>query len=116
MRDDVIVRTATAYLELGKVRHSLELMRSEQASAEKILEVIRDRVAANQELPIEVTRSQLALARIQERIVKLEDRDDILAEQIRDLTGIPDGQSIEVEAGRTVIYASLRPSSRKARW
>src|SRR5271154_3375966 len=32
VRDDVIVRTATAYLELGKVRHSLDLMRSEQAS------------------------------------------------------------------------------------
>ena len=63
LRDDVIVRTATSYLELAKVRHSLELMRSEQASAEKILEVTRERVAANQELPIEVTRSQLTLAR-----------------------------------------------------
>ena len=42
MRDDVIVRTATAYLELGKVRHSLELMRGEQASGAKILEAIRD--------------------------------------------------------------------------
>ena len=27
MQDDVIVRTATAYLELAKVRHSLELIR-----------------------------------------------------------------------------------------
>src|SRR5271154_5630183 len=34
LRDDVIVRTAAAYLELGKVQHSLELLRSEQASAE----------------------------------------------------------------------------------
>ena len=58
-RDDVIVRTATAYLELAKVRHSLELMRVEQVSAEKIARVTRDRVAANQELSIEETRSQL---------------------------------------------------------
>ena len=36
-RDDVIVRTASAYLELAKVRHSLELLRGEQASSEKIL-------------------------------------------------------------------------------
>ena len=50
MRDDVIVRTATAYLELAKVRHSLELMRGEQASGGKILQAIRERVAANQEL------------------------------------------------------------------
>lgn len=95
--DDVIVRTATAYLELAKVRHSLELMRSEEASAEKILEVVRERVAANQELPIEVTRSELTLARIRERIVKLRDRADILEAQIRDLTAIPESQPIEVD-------------------
>jgi outer membrane protein len=97
VRDDVTVRTANAYLELGKVRHSLDLMRGEQASSEKILEVIRERLAANQELPIEVTRSQLALARVQERIVKLEDREETLEAQLRDLTGVPEGQSIRVE-------------------
>jgi outer membrane protein len=97
LRDDVIVRTAAAYLELGKVQHSLELLRSEQASAEKIQEVVRERVAANQELSIEITRSDLAAARVLERIVKLEDREETLAEQIRDMTGIPDGQSVEVE-------------------
>jgi outer membrane protein len=106
-RDDVIVRTATAYLELGKVRHSLDLMRSEQASGEKILGVIRERVAANQELPIEVTRSQLAMARVQERIVELEDRDASLDAQIRDLTGVPDGQPIEVEAEDASFAAQL---------
>jgi outer membrane protein TolC len=96
-RDGVIVRTATVYLELAKVNHSLELMRAEEASAEKILEVVRKRVGANQELPIEVTRSQLTLARIRERIVKLGDRADILEAQIRDLTAIPESQSIEVD-------------------
>jgi outer membrane protein len=97
VRDDVIVRTAMSYLELAKVRHSLELIRSEQASAEKILEVTRERVAANQELPIEVTRSHLTLARAEERIVKLEGREGALSEQMRDLTGLSDTQSIEVE-------------------
>jgi outer membrane protein TolC len=98
VRDDVMVRAATAYLELEKVRHSLDLMRSEQASGEKILEVTRERLAANQELPIEVTRGQLELARIQESIVKLEDREEALDAQLRDLTGIPDNQSIYVDA------------------
>src|SRR2546430_9748612 len=36
-KNNVITRTAMAYLELGKVRHSLELLRTEQDSAEKIL-------------------------------------------------------------------------------
>lgn len=97
VRDDVIVRTAMSYLELAKVRHALELIRSEQASAEKILEVTRERVAASQELPIEVTRGQLTLARAEERIVKLEGREGTLSEQMRDLTGLSDSQSIEVE-------------------
>jgi outer membrane protein len=96
-RDDVIVRTASSYLELAKVRHSLELLRSEQASAEKVLEVTRERVQASQELPIEVTRSELTAARVQERIIKLEDREEILVQQIRNLTGTPDTQSVEVE-------------------
>jgi outer membrane protein TolC len=77
-RDEVIVRAATAYLALAGARHSLDLMRSEQASAEKILQVTRDRVAANQELPIEETRSELTAARIQQRIVMLADRNESL--------------------------------------
>jgi outer membrane protein TolC len=97
VRDDVTVRTASSYLELAKVRHSLDLLRSEQASGAKILDAIRDRVAANQELPIEITRSQLTLARISESIVRLEDRADSLESQLRDLTGIPETQSLEVE-------------------
>jgi outer membrane protein TolC len=95
--DEVIVRTAVAYLELAKVRHSLDLLRKEQASAEKILGVTRERVAAHQELAIEVTRSELTAARVQERIIKLEGRDDILTQQIRNVTGIPDTQAIEVD-------------------
>lgn len=106
-RDDVMVRTATAYLELAKVRHSLDLMRSEEVSGEKILQVVRERVAANQELPMEGTRSQLALARIRERIVKLEDREEILDQQIRDLTGIPDSQSLQVAAEDPAFTAQL---------
>jgi len=36
MRDDVIVRTATSYLELAKARQSLDLLRNESASAQRI--------------------------------------------------------------------------------
>ena len=97
IQDDVILRAAAAYLELAKVRHSTDLVRSEQESAEKILEVARERVAANQELPIEVTRSELELARIRERIIRMSDRDDILSEQIRTLTSIPESQAVQVE-------------------
>ncbi len=38
-RNGVIVRTASTYLELAMVRHSLELLRKEEDSADKILAV-----------------------------------------------------------------------------
>ncbi len=107
-RDDVIVRTAVAYLELAEVRHSLELLRKEQVSAEKILGVTRDRVAANQELAIEVTRSELTAARVQQRIIKLESRDETLTQRIRDLTGVSDNQSIEVDTGEPSFATDLQ--------
>jgi len=96
-RDNVRIETASAYLELAKVRHSLALMEKERVSGERILEVVRERIAAHQELPIEATRSQLELARVQQRIVKLEDREQALVAKLRDLTGIADAQSIQVE-------------------
>jgi len=107
-RDDVIVRAASAYLELAKVRHALELLRSEQASSDKILEVTQERVQANQELSIEVTRSQLTGARIQERIIKLEGRDEALTQQIHNLTGLPDGEAIEVQPEDPGFDADLK--------
>jgi outer membrane protein len=97
IRDDVMIRAATAYLELGDVRHSLDLLQKEEASGEKILEVVRERIAANQELPIEGTRSELALARIHQRAIKLENREQALEAQLRDLTSIPDSQSVQLE-------------------
>jgi outer membrane protein len=107
-RDEVIVRTAVAYLELAEVRHSLDLLRKEQVSAEKILGVTRERVEANQELAIEVTRSELTAARVQERIIKLEGRDETLTQQIRNFTGVADTQSIEVETEEPSFATDLQ--------
>src|SRR5882757_4169791 len=42
-RNNVIVRTASTYLELAMVRHSLELLRKEQDSADRILAVTQQR-------------------------------------------------------------------------
>jgi outer membrane protein TolC len=71
-------------------------MRSEQLSAGRILDATRERAAAGRELPIEVTRSQLTSARIEQRIAQMEDRDDSLSGELRDMMGIPPDQPIEV--------------------
>ena len=109
-RDAVIVRAATTYLELAKVRHSLELLRGEGASAEKIAGVTRDRAEAGQELPIEITRSQLTLARIRERIIHLEGRDAILTQQLQTLTGMPEQHPVEVETQETSFAVDQQES------
>ncbi|HKV47823.1 MAG TPA: TolC family protein [Candidatus Acidoferrales bacterium] len=105
-QSDVIARTATAYLELAEVRHSLQLLGTEQTSAEKVIDITNQRIAANQELPIEATRAQLALAEVHERMVRLQGRDEVLSGQIRDLTGLPDTAPLEISDQDQTSFAA----------
>jgi len=95
-KNSVITRTAMAYLELGKVRHSLELLRKEQESAEKILQVTQDRQGEGYELPVEVTKAQLTRAQVIQRILQLEAREDDLEVFLRYQLGFSEAQAIEV--------------------
>jgi outer membrane protein len=110
IRDDVMLRAAAAYLELAEVRHLISLMSADQAAAAKILDITRERIAANQELPIEETKAELTSARIHERLLKLQDRDDLFTAQLRDLTGIPDGQSLQVETEEPSFATDIQQS------
>ncbi len=95
-RNRVIVTTAAAYLELGMVRHSLELLRKEQESAEKILAVTQEREKENFELPVAVTKDQLTKARVVQRVLQLEGREDELEVLLRSETGLDTNTAIEV--------------------
>jgi outer membrane protein TolC len=95
-RNRVIVTTAAAYLELAMVRHSLELLRKEQESADKILSVTQQREKENFELPVAVTKDQLTRARVVQRILQLEGREDELEVLLRSETGLQGGTAIEV--------------------
>jgi outer membrane protein len=97
-RNAVMFQTSSAYLELAKVRHSLELMRNERQSNARILNFTRQRLSEGLELPIEVTRAELAEARTEQKIVQLESRQRVLERQLAALMGIPAGRRIEVEA------------------
>jgi outer membrane protein TolC len=116
-RNNVITRTAMAYLELAKVRHSLELLHAEQDSAEKILQVTQEREGQGFELPVEVTKAQLTKARVVQRILQLEERQDELEVFLRYQLGMPETQAILVtpedlpgeaeQAGDNLIAAAL---------
>jgi len=96
VKNGVILRTAMAYLELGKVRHSLELLRAEQESADKILQVTEERQGEGYELPVEVTKAELTKAQVTQRILQLEGREDELEVFLQGQLGLEQEQAIEV--------------------
>ena len=95
-RNTVMLRVATAYLELVKVHHSLELLRKEKESAEKIVEVTQERQGGGYELPVEVTKAQLTHAQVVQRILQLEGRQDELEVYLRNQVGLAPDQPLEV--------------------
>jgi outer membrane protein TolC len=97
-KNSVVARTAMAYLELAKVRHSLDLLRKEQESADKIVGVTQEREGQGFELPVEVTKAQLTKAQVVHRILQLEGREDQLEVFLRYQLGYPETQPLELSA------------------
>src|SRR2546430_2434845 len=97
-RSTVIAGTATGYLELAKVRHSLELLRKENDSAEKIIGVTQERAGEGFELPMEVTRAQLTKAQVAQKLLQLESRRDELETYLRDQLGFATEQQFDLSA------------------
>jgi outer membrane protein len=98
VKNSVIMRTAMSYLELVKVRHSIGLLRAEQESADKILQVTKDRQTEGYELPMEVTKAELTKAQVTQRILQLEGREDELEVFLQGQLGLEQDQRIEVTA------------------
>ena len=95
-RNLVTQHVATAYLELVKVHHSVDLLRKEKESADKIVQVTQERQGEGFELATEVTRAQLTKAQVVQRILQLEGRQDELEVYLRNQLGIPADQPLEV--------------------
>src|SRR5215467_15348824 len=81
-RNSIALQASSAYLELGKVRHSLELMRNQRQSNTRIINFTQQRIREGFELPIEGTKTELAAAKTEQRIVQLESRDAQLQQQL----------------------------------
>lgn len=94
----IMARVASAYLELVKVHHSLQLLRKEKDSAEKIVGITEERQGEGYELPREVTRSQLTRAQVVQRILQLEGRQDELEVYLRNQLGFAAEQPVDVAA------------------
>jgi outer membrane protein len=107
-RNSIALQASSAYLELGKVRHSLELMRNQRQGNTRILSFTQQRVKEGYELPIETKKAELAAAKTEQRIVQLESRESQLQQQLAALMGISPGQHIEVATEPLSIETSER--------
>lgn len=98
VKNAVMARTAAAYLELAKVRHALELLRKEEGSAARIVDLTQQREKEGFELPVEVTKAQLTRAQVAQRILQLEGREDELEVFLRNQLGLAAHQEFDVAA------------------
>lgn len=110
-RETVIANAVNSYLELADVQHSLQLLLSERGSAQQIVDLTQQREAAGLELPVSVTQCQLQLAQIVQRIIRYQDREQNLTEQLRKVTGLAANQPLQVSPDQTLASESLEPAS-----
>jgi outer membrane protein len=110
-RENVIVSAASSYLELADVQRSLQVLQGERDSAQQILELTQQREAAGLELPMAVTQGQLQLAKVEQRIVYYLDRQQVLTEQLRKMTGLPADRPLQASPDDTLASESAEPAS-----
>ncbi|HEU5410338.1 MAG TPA: TolC family protein [Candidatus Acidoferrales bacterium] len=95
-RGTVIAQAAATYLELADVQKSLALLQSAYDSAQRIVELAKQREAAGLELPVDVTQDELQSAKLSQELLLYQGRQDALSEQIRDMAGIPASIPLQV--------------------
>jgi outer membrane protein TolC len=95
-RDAVILRTALVFLDLVHVRHSLDVQHRTRDAARRIQDIVRHRLSEGRELPIELVRAELSVARAEQGVVQLEGREDALAAELGSLIGRPGDQPLEL--------------------
>jgi Outer membrane protein len=71
-REDVALRTATLYLDAQRAARNLDLARRQVENLERVAETVKARVAEGRDLPIEVKRVTVNLARARQRVKVLE--------------------------------------------
>jgi outer membrane protein len=70
--DDVVFQTATTFLDVQQLARSEQSLQRETAAFENVIESVKLRVNEGRELPLEIKRAELNLARARQRFQALE--------------------------------------------
>ncbi|MGH9555795.1 MAG: TolC family protein, partial [Terriglobales bacterium] len=89
-RDQVILETAITYIELDKLAATLTLLRQQQEAAERVEQIVEERIAAGVDSDVERTRARLASARVRMRLAEAQGALDVLRLRLANLTGLPE--------------------------
>jgi outer membrane protein TolC len=88
-RNQVIMETALAYMQLDLLDSSLSVQREQQTAAAKFQEISAQRVQAGLDSQVELTRAKLAVARTRLDIAQTRAAADQLRLRLSQLTGLP---------------------------
>jgi outer membrane protein TolC len=88
-RNDVILETALAYIQLDLLESSLTIQREQEQSAAKFQDIVNQRVQAGLDSQVEITRAKLAGARTKLDIAQTQAAADQLRLRLSQLTGLP---------------------------
>jgi len=93
-RDDLIWRVASIYLDFDRAARTLEAVRKETDSLEKLQALTLERVKEGQEIPSEGTRARLGVAKNRQRLVELEGRTSLLESTLKSMLAMPEDRHI----------------------
>jgi outer membrane protein TolC len=95
-RNQVILDTASAYIELDSFTQRLNALQEEQKSAERSEFISKSRLQEGVDSPLDLKRAQLLGARVRLRVAESMGAVDVLRERLSALTGLP-AASIETD-------------------
>src|SRR5437660_2705844 len=88
-RNDVIMETATDYVQLDLLDSSLTIQKEQQQAAQKFQDIVAQRVQAGLDSQVDATRAKLAGARTRMDIAQTQAAADQLRMRLSQLTGLP---------------------------
>jgi outer membrane protein TolC len=88
-RNDVILETALAYMQLDLLQSSITIQSEQQAAATKYQDITTQRAQAGLDSQLEITRAKLAVARTRLDIAQTRGAADQLRLRLSQLTGLP---------------------------